>query len=312
MPVGRDRQLDVIIVSWNTAGLLRDCLKSLFKELGSSGIDGRVLVVDNASRDGSPEMVRKEFRGAILIANDQNLGFAKANNQALEQSTGEMVLFLNPDTVVQSGMVQALARHLDENEKVGAVGPRVVNPDQSMQRSASPFPTLGREAWRLFHLDRMIPFSEYPERFFRRGEAQKADVLLGACILARGSVLAEVGRFDERFFVYSEEVDLCMRIWRAGWEIHWLPDAGLVHYGGASTQQVSDEMFLKLYRNKVQLFRKYHGEIYTQAYKAVLHLAASIRILFSRLLRFPGASRVERLRKREAQYQMLLDRLAGL
>ncbi len=215
--------LDVIIVSWNTAGCLRGCLESLWRELCAANIHAQVLVVDNASEDGSQKMVREDFPEVELIANTSNLGFAKANNQALERSSSPLVLLLNPDTVVLPGGIQSLAAYLDNHPQVGAVGPRVLNPDLSVQPSASPFPSLRREAWRLFHLDGLVAYSQYPQSYFESQQPQPADVLLGACILVRRQVLEQVGFFDEQFFVYSEEVDLCKRMRAAGWEIHWLP-----------------------------------------------------------------------------------------
>src|ERR1041385_437718 len=216
-------KISIIIVSWNTAQLLQNCLASILANPPTSPLE--IWVVDNTSTDGSPKMVRERFPQVHLVENRENVGFARANNQALGQCTGKYVLLLNPDTLVASGALQALVDYLDQHPETGAVGARLLNPDGSLQISSHPRPTLSRELWRLFHLDKISPYAEYPKTKWETNRPQEVDVLMGACLLLRKEVLDQVGFLDEHYFIYSEEVDLCYRIQHTGWRIYWVPQA---------------------------------------------------------------------------------------
>jgi GT2 family glycosyltransferase len=285
-------QISVVIISWNTRELLFKCLKSLFADLATSGIDKyEVLVVDNASGDGTCSMVREHFPDTHLLENTQNAGFARANNQAIRQSTGSYVLLLNPDTQVIPGAMATLVRFLETHPEVGAVGPRVLNPDGTLQESCHPLPTLAREVWRLFHLDSLRSFAQYPMHSWDVENARGVDALLGACLLVRREVLAQTGLLDEDYFIYSEEVDLCYRISKASWLMYWVPQAQIIHYGGQSTQQVAASMFLRLYQGKVIYFRKNHGTLASRYYKLVLIAAGVTRLALSPLALLEHAQR---------------------
>lgn len=289
--------LSIVIVNWNTAQLLAECLDSLYvifsthhvtlKEqvTSTTGVGSpcscEVFVVDNHSHDESVNMVRERYPWVTLIANDTNVGFARANNQAIAAASGKYLLLLNPDTVVKPGALTTLLAFMESHERAGAVGPRLLNGDQTLQPSCSPAPTLWRELWRLFHLDRIYPYAEYPLERWSLRQAHEVDVIKGACLLMRRAVVEQVGGLDEAYFIYSEEVDLCKRIQQAGWQLHWLPQAEVIHYGAQSTQLVAREMFLNLYRYKVLYFRKRHGETAAGLYKLILLLASLARLLAS-------------------------------
>src|SRR5829696_3122684 len=279
-----DSMISIIIVSWNTAQLLENCLRSILANPPLSSLE--IWVVDNASTDGSPRMVREKFPQVHLIENHENVGFARANNQALQRSTGQYCLLLNPDTLVSPGALQALVDFLDKHPKTGAAGPRILNPDSSLQISSHPRPTLTRELWYLFHLDAVLPYAAYPKAKWQTNQPQEVDILMGACLVVRKDVLDQVGILDEGYFIYSEEVDLCYRIQRAGWHLHWIPQAEVVHFGGQSTQQVPTEMFLNLYHSKVKYFRKHYGWSAAQIYKVILRLAALSRLVLAPLIIF--------------------------
>lgn len=268
-------KLSVVIVSWNTRALLVDCLNSL-----KGAVDGQmeVLVVDNASDDDSAPVLKSQFPWVKLIANEENVGFATGNNQAIRASVGEYVLLLNPDTVVLPGALETLLKFMDEHPEVGAAGSRVLNPDGSLQTSCYPAPTLLRELWRLFHLDALRHYGVYCMADWPTDVNRQVDVLLGACILLRRKVLDQIGLMDEKYFMYSEEVDLCFRVRRAGWPIYWVPEAKIIHYGGQSTNQVAGEMFLRLYEGKLIYFKKHYGAATTLAYKIVILLTALSRL----------------------------------
>lgn len=238
----------------------------------------KAIVVDNASSDGSREMVAERFPEVKLISNTQNPGFAYANNQALRQCSSELVLLLNADTVVKPGAIEILVDFMDKNPDVGICGARLLNPDGSLQVSAYPEPTLSREFWRLFHLDKLWFYGTYPMENWNHDEPRKVDILKGACLLIRSEALEDVGLFDEDYFIYSEDMDLCTRMQNSGWSLYWMPTAEIIHFGGQSTQQVAAEMFLRLYQGKVQYFRKYNSSLVVTLYKLILLLATLGRI----------------------------------
>ena len=302
--------ISIIIVNWNTAELLENCLASILADPPTSPFE--VWVVDNASSDDSLRMVREKFPQVHVIENRENLGFASANNQAIQRCAGNYVLLLNPDTLVKSGALQALRDFLEKTPKAGAAGARILNPDGSLQISSWPRPTLSRELWRLFHLDSVLPYAEYPLTKWEANQAQDVDLLLGACLLLRKDVLDQVGLLDEDYFIYSEEIDLCVRIQRAGWRLFWVPEAEVVHFGGQSTQQAPTEMFLNLYHGKIKFFRKHYGWSSVQIYKLILMIAALSRLVLTPFVFFEHSS----LRKKHLtladRYRHLVLALPGM
>jgi GT2 family glycosyltransferase len=274
--------LSVIIVNWNTCRLLDQCLDSVFENL--DGIDAEIWVVDNASSDDSVPMVQDKYPEVKLILNEENCGFAGANNLAIQQSSGDYVLLLNPDTKLKPGSLSTLLKFVQANPEAGAVGARLLNADGTLQRSCYPRPTLFREFWRMFNLDSIWSLAKYPIQRWSLNEPREVDVLMGACMLVGKKILDKVGLLDEKFFMYSEEVDLCYRIQQSGHSLYWLPEAEVVHYGGQSTSQVADEMFLRLYEGKILYFRKHYSRSVVMLYKAILYTASLARLVMSPLV----------------------------
>ncbi|MCL4486534.1 MAG: glycosyltransferase family 2 protein [Chloroflexi bacterium] len=276
--------VSIVVVSWNTRDLLSACLRSVVRPKASAStattvtVSTEVLVVDNGSVDGTPESVRRDFPEILLLENEGNPGFARANNQAIQNSHGRYVLLLNPDTEVRPGAIDELVRFMDDHPHAGAAGPLILNPDGTLQQSCYRAPTIFREFWRMFHLDVIRRVSEYAMEKWPHDRAQAVDTVQGACLILRREALERVGLLDERFFIYSEEVDLCRRLGQDGWTIHWVPWARIVHHGGQSTRQVAEAMFLQLYRGKILYFRKHFGESAVRAYKLILLLAAAMRL----------------------------------
>lgn len=304
--------LSIIIVSWNTCDLLDACLGSVLAEAEAAALAIEIFVVDNASTDQSAVMVRCRYPGVTLIENEHNPGFAKANNQALALARGRYNLLLNPDTLVLADGMAALVRFMDEHPQAGAAGARLLNANGSLQRSCSPEPTLGREVWRLFHLDRVASRGAYAMDSWPVTTPRLVDVVQGAALIVRATVLDQVGPLDEGYFMYSEEVDWCTRIRRSGWQIYWVPAARIIHYGGQSSRQIADAMFLQLYRGKVQYFHKHGGQVKTGVYKLVLACATLARIAASPLaLMEPEPARKQHLNLAR-QYRMLLRTLPFL
>lgn len=271
--------LSIIIVNWNTKKLLVECIDSIYASHPITEFD--IWVVDNASSDGSPEMIRDRYPDVNLIVKRENIGFARANNQAFQHCEGKYILLLNPDTVVEPNAIEDLVQFLDETPNAGMVGPRLLNPDKSLQISAFPIPTLSKEFWRMFHLDTFVPYANYPMDKWDLDAVREVDSLLGACMLIRREALGNIGLFDEEYFIYSEEVDLCTRLKKGGWQLYWLPSAAVVHYGAESTQQVAEEMFLRLYAGKILYFRKHHSNFSVLVYKLILFLATVSRLLLT-------------------------------
>jgi len=283
------RDLAVVVVSWNVKDLLADCLALTFESLNGSGLDAKVWVVDNASHDGSAEMVRTRFPQVHLIASPKNLGFAAGNNRALREigfgnpesripnpELPRYVLLLNPDTEVRSDAPATMVRFMDETPSAGVCGARLVYGDGSFQHSAFGFPGLAQIALDFFPLHWRLTESRlngrYPRRLYEGGTPFEIDHPLGAAMMLRREVILRTGLFDEGYRMYVEEIDWCMRIRRAGWAIYCLPSAVVVHHAGQSTRQVRDEMFVALWRSRLRLFGKYYSGTFRWAARRLVRL----------------------------------------
>lgn len=257
--------ISLIIVSYNTAGLLRRCLVSVQDSLAlSPGLTHEIWVIDNGSSDGSADMVDREFPRVKLIANDVNLGFAAANNQALTQTNSRFVMLLNPDTEVKKNAIATMLHFLQDHERVGIVGCRLVHSDGSFQHSCFRFPNLWMTLLDYFPINHRLTNSRlngrYPLTAYSRPFA--IDHPLGACMLIRSEVLRQIGPLDEQFFIYCEEIDLCLRAKRAGWEIYCVPEAEVVHHVAQSTRQFRGPMLVELHRSRYALFAKHYGRVF--------------------------------------------------
>lgn len=297
-------KLSIVIVSWNTVDILAQCLDSIYANPPQAEFE--VWLVDNASTDNTIAMMQQKFSQVHLIENEDNPGFAGANNQALQRCRGEYVLLLNPDTVVLDDALDRMVSWLENHAAVGALGPLVLNPDKTLQTSSYPRPTLRREFWRLLKLDKVRPYGVYHMDSWSREEPRAVEALLGACILIRRNLIETIGLMDDDYFMYTEEIDYCLRISQAGWGLVWLPEAKIIHYGGQSTQQVSADMFLQLYKSKLYYFRKHYGRFSGIMYKIVLLLATLFRLILAPLTIFQsGAKRESNVTLTQNYYRML-------
>ena len=278
--------LSIIIVNWNTCDLLAQCLESVgsVQRTADSALptaycplSTEVIVVDNASADGSPGMVRERFSWVTLIENQDNVGFARANNQGIIASRGAYILLLNSDTVMHPGALETLLAFMDVHPQAGACGPRLLNGDGSLQHGCHPMLTPGREFWRLLFLDYLWPRATYRMQRWDLRQARPVAVIKGACLLLRRQALRQVGLLDERYFMYTEEVDICYRLAQAGWSLWYVPAAVVTHYGEASSRQAAQAMYVQLYRSKVQFYRKIGGERQARQFKRLLKLAYAPR-----------------------------------
>ena len=301
--------LSIIIVNWNTSDLLARCLSSLEQEaFGDVAPQCEVFVVDNASTDGSRQRVRDEFLWVSLIENEKNLGFAQANNLALAQAQGEFVLLLNSDTRLLPGALQALLAFMAAHPPAGACGARLLNADGSLQPSCQPMLTPEREFWRLSFLDMLLPRATYRMASWPVDQPRQVEIIKGACLLLRRAALDQIGRLDEAYFMYTEEVDLCYRLAQAGWELWWVPQAQVIHYGGASSRQAAEAMYLQLYRSKVQFYRKFGGERRARRFKRLVRLAYWPRLAAATLVTLTTS----RLANETRIYRQLLAELPNM
>ncbi|MFV2044550.1 MAG: glycosyltransferase, partial [Anaerolineales bacterium] len=222
------------------------------------------------------------------------------------------ILLLNPDTQVEPGAIGQMSRFLDDNQSAGAVGPMLLGLDGAMQQSASPAPSLLRELSRMFRIDGLLPSATYDTKRWDMDRPHEVDVLQGACFMLRRDSLEQVGLLDEDYFMYSEEVDLCYRLRKAGWSIHWLPQAKVMHHGGQSSKQVPVESFLNLYKGKITYFRKQHGMATAFAYKLILATASIARLMVSPLALLDQRERRDRHLALAGRYRRLLMELPSL
>ncbi len=289
----RAPEVSVIVVNWNTRDLLERCLAAAQANAGRVSVE--LIVVDNASADGSAAMVRERFPGAHLILNSDNLGFARANNLGAAAAGGRYLLLINSDAFLTPGALEALVSLADAQPRAGLVGAQLRNADGTFQASHTPFPTLWREFLILTGLGRLVFGRQFPSRGPDDGLGpQRVDYVEGACLLARRDAYQAVGGLDEGYFMYAEEVDLCLSMRRHAWEVWYQPAARVTHLGGASSRARRPEQEGDLYVSRVRLFRKHYGALAADSLKALLYLATGTKLLMHGLLRRLSGGRVGR------------------
>jgi len=261
--------ISVVIVSWNVRDYLANCLRSVYADLERSGLSGEVWVVDNASTDGTQELLADLFSTTRLIINGDNPGFGAANNQGMQAASSngqgpKYYLLLNPDTLVRPYALAHLVDCLENYPKAGVAGARLVYSDGRFQHSAFGFPGLAQLTFDLYHFpDRLYESrlnGRYPRRFYRSDrDPFEIDHPLGAAMLVRSDVAIATGGFDESYHMYCEEIDWCWRIRQSGWTIFAVPKAEIMHYGGESTRQVQAQSVENLWGSRAHLYRQHHG-----------------------------------------------------
>lgn len=256
--------LSIVIVNWNTKAMLQECLASTLAGLGS--LAAEILVVDNASTDGSPEMVERDFPAVHLIRNPDNRGFAAANNQAMAIARGRHILLLNSDTIVHGDVIPRSVAWLDARPEAGAMGCRVLNTDGTVQLTCSRYPSLLNlllllsGLWKLRRPRALVPFlGRYHMTDWPRDSEREVEVVSGCYLLVRARVVAEVGPLDEAFYFYGEETDWCRRIADAGWKLVFAPVGTITHHGGGSVKALNHRRDVMLSNATVRLHRKHAG-----------------------------------------------------
>ena len=269
--------LSVIIVNWNTRKLLSQCLRAVIDNL--HGLDIESFVVDNGSTDNSVDIIRKEFPDAMLIENLENLGFAKANNQAIKLSHGVYILLLNSDAFLTPNAVQKMIDVMESDKSIGITGAHLIYPDGRSQVSHRPLPNYWTEIISLFSLDKLsIPRVNHKE-------FEVTGSVIGACMLIRKSLLDQIGLLDETFFMFNEEVDLCNRCHKAGSKVAYINSAIVVHVEGGSTGQTVQRV-IRLYSGKLHYFDKHFGPNAEHRLKHIMLITTKLKCVIFRLLKY--------------------------
>jgi GT2 family glycosyltransferase len=304
--------VSILIVNWNTSQMLADCLRTVAAQAGH--VSYEIIVVDNGSSDGSVAMLHSTFPEVQVIANVENVGFARANNQAIAVAQGRYLLLLNTDAFLHAGALPTLVQFMDTHLAAGGAGCRLLNADGTLQRSCFSFPTLETELWQALGVNRLFPrsrlFGKYNMTYWDFDDCRQVDHVLGACMIIRREALTQIGLLDERFFMYSEEVDLCYRMQEGGWPVYFVPAATATHLWGGTSRKVPNETFLRLYRSRLMFFRKHYGTVNVNLYKAVLFFTSLLRVAALPFAILLGQG--QELTERSQRYVLLLHALPAL
>jgi Predicted glycosyltransferases len=294
--------ISVIIVNWNTKDLLRNCLNSLSKTVHNLIFE--VIVIDNASSDGSVAMLESEFPSVIRIVNTENKGFGAANNQALAIMKGKYALLLNTDTVLMPEAVNKLWNFCEANDKAGIVCGQLLNADGSKQNSIASFPGLLTLAANTSLLEYLFP-CWYPSKRYKHTSPIEVDSAIGACMMIRKKALDEAGAFDERYFFFFEETDLAYTMRLKGWKIYHVPDAFIYHLQGQSVgHNISSR--IEFYRSRYKFLRKWHGPIYCYLANTIIFLRLLINGVSSLIFVTLTLGLNKKLRHKLAMYSKLI------
>jgi hypothetical protein len=286
-------RLSIVILNWNTCDLLKQCLTTVFGLADEVAFD--VIVVDNASTDHSLKMLTEHFPKVRIIANQENIGYARGNNIGVLACSTEYALILNTDAFLHPGALREMLGAADSDSRAAVVGAQLFNADGTFQASHTPFPTLWREFLILSGLGRLVFGPHFPSAGPNNDkQPRQVDYVEGACLLVRVEAYKAVGGLDESFFMYAEEVDLCYTLRQRGYHILYAPAAQVTHLGGASSADRKPEREGDLYRSRVKFFRKHHGAFSAQMLKAMIYLFTLIKLVTHGLVRLISGGRLGR------------------
>jgi len=276
------------LVNWNTRELLREALESLIES--SRGISHEIIVVDNASTDGSAEMVKAHFPQVKMIENSENLAFTTGCNQIMSEMNGDYLLLSNTDVKVVGPAVRVLMDFMSTAEGAAACGPKLLNADLSLQYSARRFHTIYTILFEQMGLSRHYPrskvFGKYLMSYWNHNEKRAVEYVSGAFVLMRREAIQQVGEFDEQYYFYAQEADWCKRAGKKGWKIYYVPEAQVIHYGGISTARVKAGMFANLHLDRYIFFRKHNGLVAASVLVLLMLSVGCLKALAFSLLSF--------------------------
>ncbi|MGH9517143.1 MAG: glycosyltransferase family 2 protein [Terriglobales bacterium] len=285
-------EISVIVVAWNCRKVLSDCLESILLQVEPERSE--IIVVDNASSDGTAAMVRANFPSVKLIESDVNLGFARGNNLGLEAATGEYIFLINPDVVVGSDTFAKMLDHLRSHPGIGMLGPKIIGRDGAVQRSCMRTPTLWNQLCRALALDTLNKksrlFGGYLMNEFPHDALRDVDIINGCFWLVRRTALEQVGEMDPQFWMYADDLDWCRRYTEAGWRVVFFPHADAIHLGAVSSDTAPVFCYVQMQQADLQYWRKYHGVFSSACFFFTLYLSHALRSAVSALLYVVHAS----------------------
>ncbi len=289
--------VSIIIVNYNTKDLLKICIDSIINN--TIDINYEIIVVDNASKDGSCEMLKENYIDSVkLIASKVNGGFAYANNLGIIVSKGRFVFLLNSDTIVLNNAIGKMVKYMDKNGNIGMLGPKLLNKDLSHQTSISAFPTFKREVFHMYKLKNVLKIpliksffvkfggklgskdiEQYMKNFQKIDEPEEVQVLVGAALMIRSSIINKIGLLDEQYFMFYEEIDLCYKAHKNNIKKVYYPKCEIIHLIGASSEKLSSITFYERYRSMILYFRKNHGKLKEIEVRINLIIALLLRVI---------------------------------
>jgi len=254
-------EISIIIVTWNQKDIVSQCLASINRYVNDPTVE--IIVVDNASSDGTPDMIRDQFPGVNLLAQGANLGFAKGNNVGLARSGGRFICLVNSDVVVPVGCIEKLTDYLKQNPTIGMLGPKMLLRDGTIGQSCMGFPTVWNWFCRALALDALFKnsrlFGGYLRTDFRYDRTQDVDILTGWFWVVSRQAFEQVGALDERYFFYGDDIDWSIRFHKAGWRVVFYPEAHAIHYCGASSSKSPVRFYVEMHRANLQLCKKFYA-----------------------------------------------------
>lgn len=276
--------LSILIVNYNTRELTLDALRSVYRS--QTNYTFEVILIDNHSTDGSVEAIKEEFPQVTIIENQENVGFAKANNQGIRRAAGRYILLLNSDTIIQPDTLEIMLRFMDQHPNIGASGCKVVLPDGSLDKACRRgFPTPSASFYYAFGLAKLFPhvpkFNQYQLSYLDPDDDYPVDCLVGAFMLVRREVIDHVGMLDEDFFMYGEDVDWCYRIKKAGWEIYYYPKTSIIHYKGAGKKRKSRKVVYEFHRAMILFHRKHYQKSYSWLVNGLVYAGVGLKFLLA-------------------------------
>ena len=277
--------ISICITNYNARDFLRACLASIYGTVDTLSFE--IIVVDNFSADGAPEMLRKEFPAVKLITNDGNTGFTRPYNQAMRLAQGHYVVMLNPDTLIFPNAIAELAKFLDTHLEVGIVSPKVLNRDKTLQKQCRRSEARPWDAICYFSgLSRLFPndkrFAGYLMTYLDENQTHEAEAVSGSCMMIRREVIEQIGYLDENFFAYQEDSDYCRRARLAGWKIFYHPSAQIIHYGGEGGSKVQPfRTIYEWHRSYYLYFRKHFARDYFFLFNWIYYLAMFSKLALS-------------------------------
>lgn len=280
--------VSILILNYNTCQLTMDCIYSVLAS--ETEYRYEIILIDNHSSDASVEVLSRTFPSLRLIANTENVGFAKANNQGIRASQGRYVLLLNSDTEVRADTLQTMIAYMDARPHIGASGCKVLLADGSLDKACKRgLPTPSASFYYMFGFSRLFPdnpkYNQYQLGFLDPDEEHPVDCLVGAFMLVRSETIREVGMLDERFFMYGEDLDWCYRIKQAGWAIRYYPRTFILHYKGASSSDRSLKLIYEFHRAMVVFYRKHYREKYAWPVNGFIYMGILVKFMLALIQR---------------------------